>query len=116
MVRISPCMHCPTTSHGRVTSTPGVSAVRDCGLHHVSERDRHHGHAAARLGSMPALRGPLTTATFLAGLLQATRARLPVELQTLEARQQGSLIKFFADEPLVHFELWVHHGRGRVEM
>jgi hypothetical protein len=34
----------------------------------------------------------------------------------MEARHQGSLIKFFAEDPAIHFELWLHRGRGRVEM
>jgi hypothetical protein len=32
-------------------------------------------------------------------VLEEARARLPDELQGLEARQHGSLIKFFADDP-----------------
>lgn len=60
--------------------------------------------------------GELTTADFLRGLLETTRAALPAELQHLEARQQGSLIKLFAGEPAIHFELWLHRTRGRVEL
>ena len=53
---------------------------------------------------------------FLRGVLEATRAALPADLGPLEARQQGSLIKLFADEPAIHFELWLHRSRGRVEL
>ena len=60
--------------------------------------------------------GELNTGDFLRGVLAATRAQLPAELQGLQARQQGSLIKLFAEEPAIHFELWLHRGRGRVEL
>jgi hypothetical protein len=53
---------------------------------------------------------------FLSGVVDITRARLPEELHALQSRQQGSLIKFFADEPAIHYELWLHRGRGRVEI
>jgi hypothetical protein len=49
-------------------------------------------------------------------VLEEVRTRLADELQGLEARQQGSLIKFFADEPAIHFELWLHRSRARVEL
>jgi hypothetical protein len=32
------------------------------------------------------------------------------------ARQQGSLIQLYADEPAIHFELWLHRSRARVEL
>ena len=60
--------------------------------------------------------GELSTGDFLRGVLADVRARLPENLQGLEARQQGSLIKFFAGDPAIHFELWLHRGRGRVEL
>lgn len=60
--------------------------------------------------------GELGTTDFLRGLLEATRAALPVELQSLQARQQWALVKFFADDPAVHFEMWLHRARGRVEL
>jgi hypothetical protein len=60
--------------------------------------------------------GDLATGDFLRGVLEGVRARLPVELQRLGARQDGSLIKLFAEEPAIHFELWIHHGRERVEL
>ena len=62
------------------------------------------------------LPGELSTADFLRAVLETTRARLPGELQSLQARQQGSLIKLFGDEPEIHFELWLHYGRGRAEL
>src|SRR4051794_30424724 len=62
------------------------------------------------------LPGDLSTSEFLGGILREARARLPRELQNLESRQQGSLVKFFGDEPAIHFELWLHHGRARVEL
>ena len=52
---------------------------------------------------------------FLSGLLEATRRLLPPEL-TLQARQQGGLIKFFDADPAIHFELWLHRARKRVEL
>jgi len=55
-------------------------------------------------------------ADFLRGVLEATRAALPAELRGLESRQQGALIKLFADDPHVHFELWLHRARARVEL
>jgi hypothetical protein len=75
----------------------------------------------ARPGSRPSpvrrrLPGDLTTGDFLHGLLDATRAALPPELQGLEARQQGSLVKLFADDPAIHFELWLHRSRARIEL
>ena len=60
--------------------------------------------------------GESTTGDFLRGVLEDVRARLPEELQGLTARQQGSLIKCFAGDPAIHFELWLHRGRGRVEL
>jgi hypothetical protein len=62
------------------------------------------------------LPGELSTAEFLRGVLEAARARLPGPLQQLETRHQGSLIKLWRDEPAIHFEMAVHHGRGRVEL
>jgi len=53
---------------------------------------------------------------FLGGVLDGVRARLSDELHYLQSRQQGSLIKFFAEDPTIHFELWLHPGRGRVEL
>jgi len=63
-----------------------------------------------RLGAGP------STSDFLKGVLESTRARLSPELQRLEARHQGALIKLFDAEPAVHFELWLHHNRARVEI
>ena len=60
--------------------------------------------------------GERTTGDFLRGVLADVRARLAEDLQGLEARQQGSLVKFFAGDPAIHFELWLHRGRGRVEL
>ena len=48
------------------------------------------------------LPGELSTADFLRAVLKTARARLPGELQSLEARHQGSLIKLFGDEPDIH--------------
>ena len=62
------------------------------------------------------LPGELSTADFLRAVLETTRARLPGELQSLQARHQGSLIKLFGDEPEIHFELWLHFARGRAEL
>jgi len=62
------------------------------------------------------LPGELGTTDFLSGLLEATRARLPTELQALHVRQEGSLVKLFADDPQIHFELWLHRGRERAEL
>jgi hypothetical protein len=62
------------------------------------------------------LPGEFGSGEFLRRVLEAIRDRLPSDLQGLHARDQGSLIKLFADEPLIHYELWVHHGRGRVEL
>lgn len=53
---------------------------------------------------------------FLSGVLEAVRVRLTDELGEFEARQQGSLIKLFADEPSIHYELWLHRNRGRGEL
>jgi hypothetical protein len=58
----------------------------------------------------------LPTADFLRGVLDGVRARLSDDLRDMQARQQGSLIKFFAEEPAIHFELWLHPSRGRVEL
>ena len=60
--------------------------------------------------------GELSTADFLQGVLEATRAALPIELHSLQARQQWALVKFFADDPAIHFELWLHRARARVEL
>jgi hypothetical protein len=49
-------------------------------------------------------------------VLEDVQARLPEDLQRLQVRQRGSLIKLFAEEPSIHFELWVHRSRGRVEL
>lgn len=55
-------------------------------------------------------------AAFLRGLLDMTSAQLPEELGTFQTRQGGALVKVFAEEPAIHFELWLHRGRGRVEL
>ena len=60
--------------------------------------------------------GELSKAEFLRGVLDGVRARLGGELQTLRARQQWSLIKFFDDEPSIHFELWLHTDRATAEL
>jgi hypothetical protein len=60
--------------------------------------------------------GELTPRELLSGVLEATRAFLEAELQGLQARQQGSLVQVFADDPAVHFELWLHRNRARVEL
>src|SRR5712692_921119 len=62
------------------------------------------------------LPGELGTTDFLSGLLEATRARLPTELQALHVRQERSLVKLFAEDPEIHFELWLHRGRERAEL
>jgi len=62
------------------------------------------------------LPGQLVTADFLRGLLEATRARLPTDLRALKAQQQGSLVKLFAEDPEIHFEVWLHRGRERAEL
>jgi len=62
------------------------------------------------------LPGELVTADFLRSLLEATRARLPVDLHALQAPQQGSLVKLCAEDPEIHFELWLHRGRERAEL
>jgi hypothetical protein len=55
-------------------------------------------------------------ADFLSGVLDAVRRRLPDELRELQARHQGPLIKLFAEDPAVHYELWLHRNRGRAEL
>src|SRR4029453_16263678 len=61
--------------------------------------------------------GNLSTADFTRGLLEQVRALLPTELQALEGRHQGAPVNLFArDEPAIHFELWLHHASGRVEL
>ena len=60
--------------------------------------------------------GELSKAEFLRGVLDGVRARLSVELQGLRARQQWSLIKFFDEEPSIHFELWLHANRRTAEL
>jgi hypothetical protein len=62
------------------------------------------------------LGGALSTSDFLNGVLELTRARLSSELQRLETRQQGALIKLYDADPAVHFELWLHHNRARAEI
>jgi hypothetical protein len=52
----------------------------------------------------------------LRGALEAVRQRLPDELHDLEARQQGSLLKLFRHEPAIHYEMWLHRSRRRVEL
>jgi hypothetical protein len=61
--------------------------------------------------------GSFSTAAFLSGVLERTRGQLPAELQGLVARQQGALVKLYEEaEPGIHFELWLHHNRGRAEL
>jgi hypothetical protein len=59
------------------------------------------------------LSGELSTAEFLRGVLDTVRTQLA---DGLETRHQGSLIKLWRDEPAIHFEMAVHHSRGRVEL
>jgi hypothetical protein len=60
--------------------------------------------------------GELSTGEFLRGLLVETRARLPGELQGFQTRQQPALVKAFYGDPAIHFEVWLHRARGRLEM
>src|SRR5262249_4736147 len=61
--------------------------------------------------------GELATAAFLEGLLDAARARLPEGLREgCNSRQQGSLGKLWYEEPQVHYEVWLHRARMRVEL
>ena len=60
--------------------------------------------------------GELSTRDFLAQVLEQVRGRLPADLQALHAEHLGWQIKLWADDPLIHFELWPHRGRGRVEL
>jgi hypothetical protein len=61
--------------------------------------------------------GELATAAFLDGLLEQARARLPAELQAgCSTRQQWSLGKLWYEEPLLHYEVWLHRARMRVEL
>jgi hypothetical protein len=53
---------------------------------------------------------------FLSGVLEMAQLRLPDELRELQARHQGPLIKLFAEDPAVHYELWLHRNRGRAEL
>jgi hypothetical protein len=63
------------------------------------------------------VRGAMTTAEFLRGVLERARAQLPTDLRGLQAQQVGSLIKLHdGEQPAIHFELWVHHNRSRVEL
>ena len=62
------------------------------------------------------LTGELSKAEFLRGVLDGVRARLSAEQQGLSARQQWSLIKFFDEDPTIHFELWLHANRGIAEL
>jgi len=62
------------------------------------------------------LPGELVTADFLRGLLEATRVWLPTDVRALKAQQQGSLVKLFAEDPEIHFEVWLHRGRERAEL
>jgi hypothetical protein len=61
--------------------------------------------------------GSLSTADFLKGVLEQTRAQLPATPEPLHAQHQGALIKFHdGHHPAIHFELWLHHNRARVEL
>jgi hypothetical protein len=60
--------------------------------------------------------GDLSVSSFLSGVLDMTRTRLSEELHGLQSRHQGPLVKFFAADPAIHYELWLHRGRGRVEV
>ena len=60
--------------------------------------------------------GVLSATDFLRGVLEAVRQRLPAEFRDLDARHQGALIKLFGDEPAIHYEMWLHRSRGRVEL
>ena len=55
-------------------------------------------------------------ADFLSGVLEAVRQRLSHELGEFQTRHQGPLIKFFAEDPAIHYELWLHPNRGRAEI
>jgi hypothetical protein len=73
----------------------------------------------AERGRRPVFRrrsGELAAGDFLLGVLDAVRTKLPVELRELEARHQYSLIKFYGEDPTIHYELWLHRSRGRVEL
>lgn len=60
--------------------------------------------------------GELSGRDFLSGILEGVRARLPDELRALDSRHQGNLIKFFADDPAIHYEFVLHSARARVEL
>lgn len=60
--------------------------------------------------------GELSTSEFLRGVVAEVRKRVPLDELGLRTRQEGTLVKFFADEPAIHFELWLHRGRARAEL
>lgn len=60
--------------------------------------------------------GGLNTRDFLAQVFDRVQTRLPPELQTLHVENLGWQMKLWADEPLIHFELWPHRSRDRVEL
>lgn len=74
--------------------------------------------SASRPRQVPRRRAPgeLNSSDFLARVLENVRTHLPDELQTLHAQNLGWQIKLWAEEPLIHFELWPHRGRERVEL
>lgn len=60
--------------------------------------------------------GELNTNDFLTHVLEQVRARLSPQLQELHSQHLGWQVKLWADEPMIHFELWPHRARGRVEL
>jgi len=53
---------------------------------------------------------------FLAALPEAIRRRLPPELAGFKVRHGASLVKFYYDDPRVHFEVWILGGAKRIEL
>jgi hypothetical protein len=69
--------------------------------------------ARPRIRHLP---GELSSKDFLLGVVAEVRRRIKLDELGLRTRQEGTLVKFFADEPAIHFELWLHRGRGRAEL
>jgi hypothetical protein len=67
-------------------------------------------------GPMGRWPGELGASGFLRGVLDGVRGQLSPEVRGLEGRQQGPLIKLFGEDSAVHYELWLHRGRERVEL
>ena len=80
-----------------------------------SKGERHAHGIAGGIGGLPDT--ALNTRSFLAGVVEAARRRLPDELRDFNVvGPWASLVKLHYGNPAIHYEVWVQRRTGIVEI